>query len=78
VNLTAPNPRTNAEITKAMGSVMHRPTLAAVPAIALKTVLGEFSIEVLGSARVLPEVLEDHGFTWQDPQIDDAIRTALA
>jgi uncharacterized protein (TIGR01777 family) len=78
VNLTAPNPRTNAEITKAMGEVMHRPTLAAVPAFALKTVLGEFSREVLGSARVLPHVLEEQQFTWDDPQIADAIRTALA
>jgi uncharacterized protein (TIGR01777 family) len=78
VNLTAPNPRTNAEITKAMGEVMHRPTLAAVPAFALKTVLGEFSREVLGSARVLPHVLQEQQFTWDDPQIADAIRTALA
>jgi len=78
VNLTAPNPRTNAEITKAMGDVLHRPTFAAAPAFALKTVLGEFSIEVLGSARVLPAVLEANSFTWQDPQIDDAIRAALA
>lgn len=78
VNLTAPHPRTNAEITKVMGQVMHRPTLAAVPAFALKTALGEFSIEVLGSARVLPEVLTASGFSWSDPQIDDAIRAALA
>jgi uncharacterized protein len=78
VNLTAPHPRTNAEITKAMGSILHRPTIAAAPAFALKTVLGEFSIEVLGSARVLPAVLEANGFTWNDPKIDDAIRAALA
>jgi uncharacterized protein len=78
VNLTAPNPRTNADITKVMGEVMHRPTLAAVPAFALKAVLGEFSREVLGSARVLPGVLEQQQFTWDDPQIADAIRTALA
>jgi uncharacterized protein len=78
VNLTAPHPQTNAEITKAMGRVLHRPTFAAAPAFALKAALGEFSVEVLGSARVLPGVLEASGFTWQDPHIDDAIRTALA
>jgi uncharacterized protein (TIGR01777 family) len=78
VNLTAPHPRTNAEITKVMGSVMHRPTLAAVPAFALKAALGEFSIEVLGSARVLPRALEHSGFRWDDPEIADAIRSALA
>jgi uncharacterized protein (TIGR01777 family) len=77
VNLTGPTPETNAAITKVMGEVLHRPTLAAVPAFALKTVLGEFSVEVLGSARVLPEVLTTNGFTWQDPSIADAIRAAL-
>ena len=77
VNLTAPTPQTNAEITKVMGSVLGRPTLLAVPSIALKTVLGEFSSEVLGSARVLPAVLEQKGFHFQDTMIESAIRQAL-
>lgn len=76
VNLTAPHPATNAEVTAAMGAVMKRPTLLSVPAFALKTALGEFSSEVLGSIRVTPHVLERSGFTWRDPQIADAIRTA--
>jgi uncharacterized protein len=77
VNLTAPTPQTNAEITKVMGSVLGRPTLLAVPSIALKTVLGEFSSEVLGSARVLPAVLEQKDFHFQDTTIESAIRQAL-
>jgi uncharacterized protein (TIGR01777 family) len=77
VNLVAPQPSTNAEITAAMGRVLGRPTLFPVPALALKTVLGEFSSEVLGSIRVLPTVLERHGFTWLDPNISSAIRAAL-
>jgi uncharacterized protein (TIGR01777 family) len=77
VNLTGPAPATNSEVTEAMGRVLHRPTLFSVPAFALKTVLGEFSIEVLGSARVLPAVLEDTGFTWQDATVESAIRAAL-
>lgn len=77
VNLVAPQPSTNAEITAAMGRVLGRPTLFPVPALALKTVLGEFSSEVLGSIRVLPTVLEQHGFTWLDPTISGAIRAAL-
>ncbi|MFM7147977.1 MAG: TIGR01777 family oxidoreductase, partial [Actinomycetales bacterium] len=51
VNLTAPNPATNAEVTAAMGKVLGRPTLFPVPAVALKTALGEFSTEILSSAR---------------------------
>jgi uncharacterized protein len=78
VNLTGPAPATNAEVTKAMGAVLGRPTLFAVPALALKTVLGEFSTEILSSARVIPEVLETSGFTWQDTTVESAIRAALS
>ena len=78
VNLTAPNPSTNAEVTAAMGRVLGRPTILPAPAFALKVALGEFSTEVLGSARVLPAVLDHAQFRFQDPSIDDAIRTALA
>ena len=77
VNLTGPHPATNAEVTAAMGRVMGRPTLLPAPAFALKAVLGEFSTEVLGSARVVPVALENAGFEWKDPTIEAAIRTAL-
>ena len=77
VNLTAPSPATNNEVTKAMGRAMGRPTVLPVPSFALKVALGEFSSEVLGSARVVPRVLEAAGFVFQDPTIDSAIRTAL-
>jgi NAD dependent epimerase/dehydratase family enzyme len=49
-----------------------------VPAFALKTILGEFSQEVLGSARVIPQVLMDAGFVFQDPDIESAMRTLAA
>jgi uncharacterized protein (TIGR01777 family) len=78
VNLTAPQPATNAEVTKAMAKVFKRPALFPVPAFALKTVLGEFSQEVLGSSRVIPKVLLDNGFKFTDPDIESAIRTLAA
>lgn len=78
INLTAPNPVTNAEATKAMGSVLGRPTFLPVPAAALKVALGEFSEDVLGSQRVLPRRLEAAGFPWNDPTIETAIRAAAA
>lgn len=78
VNLTAPHPATNAEVTATMGHVMGRPTILPAPAFALKAVLGEFSTEVLGSARVMPAVLQNAGFVWQDPTLEGAIRLALA
>jgi uncharacterized protein (TIGR01777 family) len=78
VNLTAPQPATNAEVTKAMAKVFKRPALFPVPAFALKTVLGEFSQEVLGSSRVIPKVLLDNGFKFTDPDIESAMRTLTA
>lgn len=78
VNLTGPTPMTNAEVTSVMGQVLHRPTLLPAPAFALKAVLGEFSTEVLGSARVMPAVLERVGFGFEDATLESAVRTALA
>lgn len=77
VNLTGPDPVTNAEVTAAMGRVLRRPTLLTVPAPALRLVLGDFAEEVLGSRRVLPGRLLDSGFEFAFPGIDAAIRAAL-
>jgi uncharacterized protein (TIGR01777 family) len=77
VNLTAPEPLTNREITAAMGRVLHRPTPAAVPAPVLRAALGEFAGDVLGSQRVRPARLLESGFTYAYPEIDAAIRAAL-
>ncbi|MEV6581737.1 TIGR01777 family oxidoreductase [Streptomyces sp. NPDC051582] len=78
LNLTAPEPLPNREITAAMGRVLHRPTPFSVPAPALRLVLGEFAGDVLGSQRVRPARLLESGFTFRDPGIDQSIRAALA
>ncbi|MFD6174972.1 TIGR01777 family oxidoreductase [Streptomyces coeruleorubidus] len=76
-NITAPNPLTNREITAVMGRVLHRPTLFAVPAPVLRSVLGEMAGDVLGSARILPTRLLESGFRFAFPEIEGAIRAAL-
>ncbi|MET9297454.1 TIGR01777 family oxidoreductase [Streptomyces sp. NPDC003077] len=76
VNLTAPEPVTNREVTAAMGRVLRRPALFAVPAPALRIALGEMAGDVLGSQRVLPRRLLDSGFSFAFPAIDEAIRAA--
>lgn len=78
VNLTAPNPVTNAEMTRAMGQLLKRPTVLPVPAKALQLVLGEFSSEITGSLRVRPTRLMEAGFEFQDPTIDKALAYAWA
>lgn len=76
-NLTAPTPLTNREITEAMGRVLHRPTLFAVPAPVLRTVLGEMAGDVLGSQRVVPKRLLESGFTFAFPEIEGALKAAV-
>ncbi|MFF0286009.1 TIGR01777 family oxidoreductase [Streptomyces sp. NPDC005262] len=77
VNLTGPDPVTNGEVTAAMGRVLRRPTLFAVPAPALRIALGDFAEDVLGSQRVLPRRLLESGFSFAFPGIDASIRAAL-
>ncbi|MFF0748405.1 TIGR01777 family oxidoreductase [Streptomyces sp. NPDC004267] len=76
VNLTAPEPVTNREVTAAMGRVLRRPTVCHVPAAALRLALGEFAGDVLGSQRVLPGRLLESGFDFAFPTIDEAVRAA--
>jgi uncharacterized protein (TIGR01777 family) len=76
VNLTAPNPVTNQEFTSALARAMHRPALFPAPALGLKIALGGFSSEILGSKKVIPQVLTDSGFTWDYPHVTTAL-TAL-
>jgi hypothetical protein len=77
VNLTAPQPASNAEVTTAMGQVLGRPTALPVPAFVLRTVLGEFSTEVLGSHRVLPRRLSDDGFAFTATTVAQGLRQEL-
>jgi uncharacterized protein (TIGR01777 family) len=80
VNLTAPNPVTNAEFTKTLGEVLHRPTLLPIPKFGPAAKLGsELAQELLyTSSRVLPTKLLASGFTFEHPELDAALRAVLA
>lgn len=78
VNVAAPGPLTNAEMTAAMGRVLHRPTLARVPGFALRLPLRDFAEDLLGGQRVVPRRLTDAGFTFEDPEFEPALRRVLA
>jgi len=78
VNLTAPNPVTNAEFTRALARRLHRPAIFPVPAFALRIALGQMADEaLLASARVLPARLTQAGFQFQHPTVEDALAAAL-
>jgi uncharacterized protein len=80
VNLVAPNPVTNPEFTKALGSVLHRPTFIPVPKLGLKIRLGSELAEAIGygSQRVKPVVLDAAGYEFVYPDLEGALEVALA
>jgi uncharacterized protein (TIGR01777 family) len=64
VNLSAPQPARNLELTRAVGEALHRPTVVPAPAFALRLALGGLAADVLASQRMLPARLLDAGFTF--------------
>ena len=80
VNLTAPKPVTNAEFTKALGEVLHRPTILPIPKFGPKLLLGgELAHNLLFTGqKVLPAVLNaDDGFTFRHPDLTTALQALL-
>lgn len=75
VNLVGPEPRRQREVAAALGAVLHRPAVLPAPAIALRIALGEFADDILGSQRVLPQVLQDNGFRFEHASLGAAVAT---
>jgi uncharacterized protein len=78
VNLTAPQPVTNAEFTSALAKALGRPAILRVPAGVLSVALGEVASELLTGARVVPRRLLQAGFSFEDPDIAAALARVLA
>ncbi len=77
VNAAAPYPVTNAEFTRELGRVLHRPTPWVIPGIALKLVLSDFAVELLGGQRSVPAKLHDHGFEFRYRTLPEALAHEL-
>jgi uncharacterized protein len=78
VNLTAPNPVSNAELSHALGHVLHRPAVLPVPGAALKLLYGEMAATVLTGQRAVPTRLLEVGHRFEYPELEPALRAALA
>ncbi|MDH5822297.1 TIGR01777 family oxidoreductase [Luteimonas sp. RD2P54] len=78
VNLTAPQPVTNAGFTAALAGALGRPALLPLPAPLLRLGLGEMSTLLLDGQRVLPERLARLGFRFLHPRLEDALRAQLS
>jgi len=79
VNLTAPNPVTNAEFAATLGKVLHRPTVLPTPMFGPKLLLGAELVEALlrSSQRVLPTALLRSGYEFRHNTLEAALRDQL-
>lgn len=80
VNLTAPEPVTNAEFTRTLGQVLRRPTFMPIPKFGPRLVLGDELADNLlfTGQKVHPSVLEaEPGFDFRFPQLEGALRHLL-
>ncbi len=77
LNLTAPNPVTNAELARALGRALHRPAVLPVPSAALRLLYGEMAAIVTTGQRAVPKRLEQLGFSFHHDEIEPALRDVL-
>jgi uncharacterized protein (TIGR01777 family) len=80
VNLTAPNPVTNAEFTKVLAAVLKRPAIVPVPTFAPKILLGGELADALlfTGQRVIPAALNASGYTFKHTTLESALRSLLS
>ena len=76
LNVTAPEPATNKELSRALGRVLRRPAFAPVPALAVKTLYGEMATIVTTGQRAVPARLTELGYGFTRPDLEGALRDA--
>jgi uncharacterized protein (TIGR01777 family) len=79
VNVCAPNPVRNTELTDTLGDVLGRPTVFFVPRFGIRLLFGQMGEELLlASDRVRPAKLADAGFEWEYEELNPALEHALS
>jgi uncharacterized protein (TIGR01777 family) len=78
INVTAPTPVTNRELSQALGRVLHRPAVLPVPALALRLLYDEMASIVVTGQRVVPARLKALGFEFNYAELEPALRDVLA
>ena len=77
VNVTAPNPVTNTELSAALGHALGRPAVLPVPGFAIKLLYGEMAEMVTTGQRVVPARLRQLGYEFRHPELEPALRDVL-
>jgi uncharacterized protein len=76
VNLCCPTTPTNAEFTRELAQLVHRPAVVAVPAAILRPAAGRMAPELLGSVRSVPQTLLDAGFRFAERDVTCVLASA--
>ena len=76
-NVVSPNPVTNAEFTRTLGKVLHRPTPFPAPGAVLKVALGEMSRLLLTGQNAKPTRLLDEGFEFRFGDLESALQDSV-
>ena len=74
INASSPDPVTNDQFGRAIGRAMGRPHWFPVPALLMKTLLGELSVLLLEGQRVLPLKPQEYGFEFRYATVDQAMK----
>jgi uncharacterized protein len=78
VNLTSPQPVTNAEFTRVLARCLHRPAIIPAPAFALRIALGRMADEaLLSSTRAIPQRLLNAGFQFTHGSIKESLKEVI-
>lgn len=74
VNAVGPEPQTNTHFTKCLGNVLGRPTIIPLPAFMVRLIFGEMGDALLlSSTRVAPKKLQDMGFEFEHPTLEECL-----
>ena len=77
LNIVSPYPSRQSEFSSVFAKTLKRPNLALVPAFALKMLMGELALEILGSRRVNPQKLIDMNFSFNFAELDNALKDII-
>jgi uncharacterized protein (TIGR01777 family) len=77
VNFCAPNTIQYRDMAKSLAAALNRPAIMPAPAFLIRLAMGEFGNVFLASQRAVPDKLLNHGFTFQYPDIRDAVRAVV-
>lgn len=79
VNVCAPQETKNKDFTKALGRVLRKPTFFPLPSVVVTLTLGEMGQEaLLTSTRARPAKLQQAGYAFRHPEIEEALRSVLS